>query len=446
MIMEKCLNSKQKKDSFLFLPCEFCNSKAAILYCRADSAKLCLLCDQQIHSSNTLSLKHVRSQICDNCRAEPASILCSNDNLVLCQDCDWDSHNSSFSVSSLHNRNPVEGFMGCPPVVELASLFGFDFKSDFFVDSDPGSCSFEQEAVNVQDFAVSSDDFSVLSSSGKSRQEVYKQLVEMGKRGMVRVNREGAELGPDTPPSRCAVQWNLESLELENGDEELLHHQTPFTSLLMLPNHVDASESDCVSDLGLMWDCNYTHQGAQAWDFQLGTSVDCTIPGPQEEGYDVKDPGFMVKTYVDFAEDGALATQKVLDDGHVTSCCSTTCEDNLSRNSCSNQQLSRYKPPTENCNSTPLIGLSPESMPGEPNAHIQLMEEPSLTWFETLKEVRQKGDAGLFAQNRGNAMLRYREKKKNRRYDKRIRYESRKARADTRKREKGRFVKAIEND
>jgi hypothetical protein len=85
--------------------------------------------------------------------------------------------------------------------------------------------------------------------------------------------------------------------------------------------------------------------------------------------------------------------------------------------SCSNQQLSRYKPPTENCNNTPLIGLSPESMPGEPNAHVQVMEQPSLTWFETLNEVRQKGDAGLFAQNRGNAMLRYREKKKNRRHD-----------------------------
>jgi len=56
-------------------------------------------------------------------------------------------------------------------------------------------------------------------------------------------------------------------------------------------------------------------------------------------------------------------------------------------------------------------------MPGEPNAHVQVIEQPSLTWFETLNEVRQKGDAGLFAQNRGNAMLRYREKKKNRRHD-----------------------------
>ncbi|XP_047958731.1 uncharacterized protein LOC125204200 isoform X2 [Salvia hispanica] len=49
-----------------------------------------------------------------------------------------------------------------------------------------------------------------------------------------------------------------------------------------------------------------------------------------------------------------------------------------------------------------------------------------------------KSDIELLAKNRGNAMQRYKEKKKTRRYDKHIRYESRKARADTRKRVKGR--------
>ncbi|KAJ6751391.1 hypothetical protein OIU85_001877 [Salix viminalis] len=356
--MEKGLNSKQKKDSFLFLPCEFCNSKAAVLYCRADSAKLCLLCDQQIHSANALSLKHVRSQICDSCRAGPASIHSSNDNLFLCQDCDWVSQNSSLSVPSLHNRNPAEGFM---------------------------------EAVNFQDSVVSSVDFSALLSSGKSRQEVYKQLVEMGKRGMTQV--------------RMAVY----RIQVSCGIAIILIKELRYV----------------IFSLEHQWIVQYLLH--------------------KKKGYDVKDPGFMVKNYVDFTEDGAFTSQKVLDDGHVASCCSTTCEDNLSRNSCSNQQLSSYKPPPENCSNTPPAGLSPESMPGEPNAHIQVMEQPPLTWFETPDEVRQKGDAGLFAQNRGNAMMRYREKKKNRRYDKRILYESRKARADTRKRVKGRFIKAIEN-
>lgn len=49
-----------------------------------------------------------------------------------------------------------------------------------------------------------------------------------------------------------------------------------------------------------------------------------------------------------------------------------------------------------------------------------------------------------FSQARDNAMLRYKEKKKLRMFEKRIRYASRKARADVRKRVKGRFVKAGE--
>nr|XP_043630711.1 zinc finger protein CONSTANS-LIKE 9-like isoform X2 [Erigeron canadensis] len=43
---------------------------------------------------------------------------------------------------------------------------------------------------------------------------------------------------------------------------------------------------------------------------------------------------------------------------------------------------------------------------------------------------------------RNDAVLRYKEKKKNRKFDKRVRYATRKARADVRKRVKGRFVKA----
>jgi hypothetical protein len=50
-------------------------------------------------------------------------------------------------------------------------------------------------------------------------------------------------------------------------------------------------------------------------------------------------------------------------------------------------------------------------------------------------------DGVAFAQARDCAMLRYKEKKKIRRFGKKIRYESRKARADIRKRVKGRFVK-----
>lgn len=109
-------------------PCDFCNQQIAVLYCRADTAKLCLFCDQLVHSANALSKKHLRSQICDNCGSEPVSIRCDTDKLVLCQECDWDAHGSC-AVSGAHDRSPVEGFSGCPSASDLASAWGLDIES-----------------------------------------------------------------------------------------------------------------------------------------------------------------------------------------------------------------------------------------------------------------------------------------------------------------------------
>ncbi|XLR48296.1 hypothetical protein HN51_032526 [Arachis hypogaea] len=94
--------------------CDYCDSKTVVIFCRADSAKLCISCDQYVHSANALSLKYVHSQICNNCRNEPAAVRCATDNLVLCNDCDSDTHNSSFVASSIHARHRLYGFSGCP--------------------------------------------------------------------------------------------------------------------------------------------------------------------------------------------------------------------------------------------------------------------------------------------------------------------------------------------
>ncbi|CAL5393029.1 unnamed protein product [Camellia sinensis] len=75
---------------------------------------------------------------------------------------------------------------------------------------------------------------------------------------------------------------------------------------------------------------------------------------------------------------------------------------------------------------------------------IQFTESSVLVRGETPTAAMTKADMEQLAQNRGNAMQRYKEEKKYLRYDKHIRYESSKARADTRKRVKGRFVKASE--
>jgi len=103
--------------------CDFCGNNTALLYCRADSAKLCFTCDREVHSTNQLFTKHTRWLLCNLCDSSPASILCCTESSVLCQNCDWESHNKQLS---LHERRPLEGFSGCPSVSELLSILGFE--------------------------------------------------------------------------------------------------------------------------------------------------------------------------------------------------------------------------------------------------------------------------------------------------------------------------------
>ncbi|KAL4366323.1 hypothetical protein GQ457_05G019560 [Hibiscus cannabinus] len=359
--------SKEKPRTSLLFSCHLCNSTPAVLYCSADSASLCLFCDQKVHSTDALSLKHVRSQICDGCRAKPASFLCSDDNLMLCHDCDRNSHNSSGCCGSAmhqhqHQRSPVEGFRGRPSVIQLASVFGFDLKPKDLMNLIPGFSSYERQLTSIEDFMATEDNSGVSSallSSVKLDHEVYRQLVEMGKRDLVSVGGEG-ELR--SPTSAEPEKENLTSFEHENGDGEELQQQTPFTftftSLLLL------SKND------------HTDEALLTWDFE--SSI---LPSQPQNG----------------------------------------CHETLS--SC--------KPKCEESNNEPLTCDSTTHVQDQDGTGTECMDD----------EAKAKMD---MAQNRNSAMLRYQEKKKHRRFDKQIRYESRKARADTRIRVKGRFVKASE--
>ncbi|KAM3713228.1 hypothetical protein ACB094_01G238300 [Castanea mollissima] len=442
----------------MMFPCDFCNSKAAVLYCRADSAKLCLFCDQQVHSANALSLKHVRSSICDSCRIKPVSVWCSMDNLMLCQHCDLDSHNNC-SVSSLQNRVPVEGFSGHHTAIELASLFGIDLEAYNFVNTNSGSCLHEQNLVNSHEFMVPSDDSCVWKGQGlrcgKCKDEVYEQLGEMGNKDRMRVDEDGEELSPKTPPSEFAhsQQANLESFELKIYDDELLRQQKSLASLLMVPSNVEAKESDyLVAEGGLLWDCNptydYDYEASQAWDFQLRESRQCEKHDPQAAKYGENNPEFMIKNYVNIIQESSLTKPKVSQDLYEMNC-STICEDFLSDNNHSNPPLSNNKTSKGESINESKVELSPKFMLTEPKTcsstgHVPAKQQPLLASSDNVNGVIKNFDMELLAQNRGQAMLRYKEKKKTRRYDKYIRYESRKARANTRKRVKGRFVKASE--
>lgn len=199
----------------------------------------------------------------------------------------------------------------------------------------------------------------------------------------------------------------------------------------MLPNSESDLHAAKSSDDGygteagdLLWNYNPAYQPPQVWDFQLQESRDCGEPG--------------VVTF-----DG-LEVPKAFQDVHNMNY-STIGDDLLSRNNQSDQSSSSHEKKKEESKRA-KGGLSSESklfesIPYSGTNNVVAMEH-LVGGNECFSTLKARVSLEELAKNRGDAMLRYKEKKKTRRYDKQIRYESRKARADTRKRVRGRFVKA----
>lgn len=98
--------------------CEFCALVRAVVYCRSDHTRLCLGCDNCVHSANPLSRRHQRSLLCDKCNEQPAIIWCVDEKMTACQNCDW----SCTTCAGRHKRQVVLFYDGCPSSAELSEL------------------------------------------------------------------------------------------------------------------------------------------------------------------------------------------------------------------------------------------------------------------------------------------------------------------------------------
>ncbi|KAJ0235457.1 Zinc finger protein CONSTANS-LIKE 15 [Hirschfeldia incana] len=402
--------------------CDFCGERAAVLFCRADTAKLCLPCDQHVHTANLLSKKHVRSQICDNCGNEPVSVRCLTDNLVLCQDCDWDVHGSC-SVSDAHVRSAVEGFSGCPSALELAALLGVDLGGGrkeenemmmmtamesfgMHLDSWVSGSNVLQELVVPGPKETTSFKKRV-SSCGRYKHVLCKQLEELLKNGGDS-NRDGegeggeAREGLMVPEMPARLGRARDAEEVNSGGEVIQQPQTTsFTSLLWNVDNPSGSRT------------------TKIWDFNLGQSRDT------KDAYVTKDDkSFTINSFVDLMNDTCSTKPKSVK------------QDDYYR------PTSSQIPAAAESNNLPLTFSSEKG--SNSSSELRFTEKNDGASCKTTRVVATKADLEQLAQNRDNAMQRYKEKRKTRRYDKTIRYESRKATADTRLRVKGRFVKASE--
>lgn len=243
-------------------PCDFCGEETAVIYCRADTARLCLFCDHDVHSANALSKKHGRGQICDKCTSEVASVLCCADGVVLCHNCNSQASTTAFSGSVSHSRSPIELFYGCPDAAKIASLWGIDL----------------DEAYSGGNDLMMKDLYVPCAVNGRGMKLVLlQQLMELARRegekgygcdvGAEEVEAE--DCGGDQGLRDCAsVDLEAKSSKTGNNmiDEQGYLDSIPFTSLLTMPSYAKCGEErDQIveEDSGFFWDCAPASQPSQ---------------------------------------------------------------------------------------------------------------------------------------------------------------------------------------
>ncbi|XP_076905714.1 zinc finger protein CONSTANS-LIKE 3-like [Bidens hawaiensis] len=91
-----------------------CKTTSASLFCKADSAYLCIPCDGNVHAANKLASRHERLWMSDVCEQAPATVTCKADSAALCATCDRDIHSAN-PLARRHERFPVV------PVTDLAT-------------------------------------------------------------------------------------------------------------------------------------------------------------------------------------------------------------------------------------------------------------------------------------------------------------------------------------
>ncbi|KAG8059581.1 hypothetical protein GUJ93_ZPchr0002g24345 [Zizania palustris] len=390
--------------------CDFCGEQRSMVYCRSDAASLCLSCDRNVHSANALSRRHTRTLLCDRCVSQPAAVRCLEENTSLCQNCDWNEHGAASSAAG-YKRQTINCYSGCPSSAELSRIWSFVM--DIPAVAAETNCEEGISMMNINDSGTSNhcgapEDSSLL------------------------------DIASTTLMSDLSTGDKLKPLLGSSGDGmDLL----PLTADLPARSVSMTAKAPCVTDKNMFND------------------------GNAYEDFCVDDTDLTFENYEELFGTSHIQTEQLFDDAGIDSyfemkevvpADETNEQPKPMRPECSNvvsvdSGMSNPSAAADSTHCIPArqaisgISLSFSGLTGESSAgdfqdcgvsSMILMGEPP--WHPPGPENSSAGGS------RDSALTRYKEKKKRRKFDKKIRYASRKARADVRKRVKGRFVKAGE--
>ncbi|CAM8952968.1 unnamed protein product [Rhodiola kirilowii] len=381
--------------------CDFCGDQRSMVYCRSDDACLCLSCDHNVHSANALAKRHSRALLCERCNAQLALARCVEEKISLCQNCDWSSHGTSSSGQN-HRRQTINCYSGCPSDAELASMWSFVPVSGASA-GEKSTCEREMGQLSISE----------QDSEGRhgSEKSVLQQV-----KGGVKANSSSA-------PNSSVPQPNSSTPSICPLNEP------GSATLLGCPGAKSILDDDIYEDFNMdEVDLNFEN-----YEELFGINFNQSEDMFDNVGID----SFFGNKFMTGMGSGchdAVATQG-LSNPILPECSNAASADSIrtsktepilnfpTKQANSNISFSGY---TDACEEYQDCGASPILLMGEPPWL------PSITGTSKASTIRT------------NAVMRYMEKKKTRKFEKKVRYATRKARADVRKRVKGRFVKAGE--
>ncbi|XP_062233043.1 zinc finger protein CONSTANS-LIKE 9-like isoform X2 [Phragmites australis] len=391
--------------------CDFCGEQRSMVYCRSDAASLCLSCDRNVHSANALSRRHTRTLLCDRCASQPAMVHCLVENASLCQNCDWNGHSAGSSAAG-HKRQTINCYSGCPSSAELSRIWSF--VSDIPNVAPEPNCEEGISMMSISDSGVSNQDNAAGDNS----------LLDIASATLMS-DLDTCDRLKSLVGSSSGAGVNLLPLATDQTAGSMYSTTpkvVPYTPDKDMFSKDSIYEDFCVDDVDLAFE-NYEEL--------FGTSHIQT-----EQLFD--DAG--IDSYFEMREAWAGNADEPKPKQPATS--NAVSADSGMSNPGVKGDSSVCIPARHARSSLSLSfsGLTGESSAGDHQdcvvSSLLLMGEPP--WHPP-------GPEGSFAgASRDSAISRYKEKKKRRKFDKKIRYASRKARADVRKRVKGRFVKAGE--
>ncbi|XP_075521649.1 zinc finger protein CONSTANS-LIKE 9-like isoform X1 [Primulina tabacum] len=367
--------------------CDFCGEQRSFVYCRSDAACLCLSCDRNVHSANALSRRHSRTLVCERCNSQPASVRCIEENISLCQNCDWMEHVGS-NTSHVHRIQAVNCYSGCPSATELSAIWWFlldstnEKKTGYMsiTDNKPKDFLGPQQKDNIRDASLEAED------SCLHTEDLDKSVTQMD------------SLSPFLDPKTHNMV------------------QAPGVSQSALPKVFlpETKGPDAFQDNSFYDDFNVDEADINIENYEELFGV--TLNDPEQLFDDEELFGTKAMSYT--AEESYVGGVNVT----LTAC----------SNAASIDSVISCKTETNVCFAGEISATDYQDCGASSS---QIMGEPP--WCPLVSE------SSLPSSSRIDAVMRYKEKKKTRnRFEKKVRYASRKARADVRRREKGRFIKA----